>query len=65
LDFRAFESDAGGATGTDGEAETGGGVVEMDQTKTPYLQWGKLGDTKQKGGEKRRVRRNVLRRGLM
>lgn len=71
LDFRSFDSTVvqGAAEIVDGDGVSargkGEGIVEMDPINTPFLQWGKLGGGRQKGGEKRRVRRNVLRRGLM
>lgn len=63
LDFRAWDSvlcdsESGGGDNSNGE------VVEMEQGKTPYLQWGKnvAGAV---GSEKKRVRRNLMRRGQM
>ena len=40
------------------------GVAGLDRGKIPYLQWGK-GPEGAVGGERRRVRRNLMRRGQM
>ncbi|TEB28533.1 hypothetical protein FA13DRAFT_1755845 [Coprinellus micaceus] len=54
LDFRAWDAEA--KRDRDGNG--------MEQGKTPYLQWGKSG-AGAVGSEKRRVRRNLMRRGQM
>lgn len=41
-----------------------GGVAGVERERVPYLRWGRGGDGAI-GGEKRRVRRNLMRRGQM
>lgn len=41
-----------------------GGVAGVERERVPYLRWGRGGDGAV-GGEKRRVRRNLMRRGQM
>ncbi|TEB24439.1 hypothetical protein FA13DRAFT_1669430 [Coprinellus micaceus] len=66
LDFRAWNAEGArrdrDEDGVEVESETG--VVEMEQGQTAYLQWGKSG-VGVVGSEKRRVRRNLMRRGQM
>ncbi|KAH9483285.1 Polynucleotide 5'-hydroxyl-kinase GRC3 [Psilocybe cubensis] len=54
LDFRNFE----------GKDVDMGDVVGVERDNVPYLQWGKAPDGAL-GAEKRRVRRNLMRRGQM
>ncbi|KAF7775876.1 hypothetical protein Agabi119p4_4269 [Agaricus bisporus var. burnettii] len=42
--------------------DTGGGVAGVEQGRVPYLQWGRVPEGVV-GGDKRRVRRNLMRRG--
>ncbi|KAF8148814.1 hypothetical protein B0H34DRAFT_668226 [Crassisporium funariophilum] len=55
LDFRNFN---------EGKGVDPGDVAGVERDKVPYLQWGKAPDGVI-GGDKRRVRRNLMRRGQM
>ncbi|KZT20555.1 hypothetical protein NEOLEDRAFT_1075377 [Neolentinus lepideus HHB14362 ss-1] len=46
----------------DFRSEEGGSVAGVEKTMVPYLRWGR---EEGRGGERRRVRRNLMRRGQM
>jgi polynucleotide 5'-hydroxyl-kinase GRC3/NOL9 len=55
LDFRSFDG---------GKGVTFGDVAGVERDKVPFLQWGKTPEGAM-GADKRRVRRNLMRRGQM